>query len=226
MKFAIPSPLQHQHGAAERGGVKLPAMKTPAFFEAVPAIVVIDPLAEALGAAENGVIEYHYRDAVKLAGHSCPTVAGAWLMTRTALAHLYPDGVPQRGGMRVELRQAVDEGVAGVMASVAGLVTGAATEGGFQGLAGRFGRQGLLRFGVRMRGEIRFVRLDSGRSVEVAHQPQVVPRPAGLADLMRDALAPQADSARRRAFAEAWQAWVQTILIDHADDSALVTVIV
>ena len=101
-------------------------------------------------------------------------------MTRAALAHLYPDGTPQRGGMRVELSQAVDEGVAGVIAGVAGLVTGAANEGGFKGLAGRFGRQGLLRFGVPMAGEIRFTRLDSGRSVEVAHRPQAVPRPAGL----------------------------------------------
>lgn len=200
-------------------------MKTPALFDAVPAIVVVDPLAESLGAAEGGVVEYRYRDAVKLAGHSCPTVAGAWLMTRTALAHLYPDGAPQRGGMRVELQQTVDEGVAGVIASVAGLITGAANEGGFKGLAGRFGRQGLLRFGVPMTGEIRFTRLDTGRSVEVAHRPQAVPRPAGLMDLMRDALAPQADSAKRQAFAEAWQGWVQTILLDHADDPALVTVI-
>jgi hypothetical protein len=120
------------------------AMQTPALFEAVPAIVVVDPLAETLGAAEGGVIEYHYRDAVKLAGHSCPTVAGAWLMTRAALARLYPNGAPQRGGMRVEMRQAVDEGVAGVIAGVVGLITGAANEGGFKGLAGRFGRQGLF----------------------------------------------------------------------------------
>lgn len=42
---------------------------------------------------------------------------------------------------------------------------------------------------------------------------------------MRDALAPQAESAKRQAFADAWQAWVQTILLDHADDPALVTVI-
>lgn len=200
-------------------------MQTPAFFDAVPAIEVADPLAEALGAAEGGVIEYHYRDAVKLAGHSCPTVAGAWLMTRTALARLYPDGAPQRGGMRVELRQSVDEGVAGVIASVVGLVTGAANEGGFKGLAGRFGRQGLLRFGVPMAGEIRFTRLDTGRSVEVAHRPQVVPRPAGLADLMRDALTPPSDDATRRRFAQAWQGWVQTILLDHADDPALIAVI-
>lgn len=200
-------------------------MKTPAFFDAVATIGVTDPLAALLGAAEGGRIEYGYLDAVKLAGHSCPTVAGAWLMTRTALARLYPDATPQRGGVRVELRQAVDDGVAGVIASVAGLVTGAANEGGFKGLAGRFGRQGLLQFGVAMAGEIRFTRLDNGASVELAHFPQSVPRPSGLAQLMRDALAPQANAATREAFAEAWQDWVRMILVEHADDPALITVI-
>ena len=63
-------------------------MKTPAFFDDVAPIAVTDPLAALLGAADGGRIEYHYLDAVKLAGHSCPTVAGAWLMTRTALARL------------------------------------------------------------------------------------------------------------------------------------------
>jgi hypothetical protein len=201
------------------------AMQTPAFFDAVPPIEVVDPLAALLGATQDGCIEYRYLDAVKLAGHSCPTVAGAWLMTRTALARLYPDGTPQRGGMQVELRQAADEGVAGVIASVAGLITGAASEGGFKGLAGRFGRQGLLRFGEAMTGEIRFTRLDGGGSVELAHSPHAVPRPAGLADMMRDALAPQSDEATRKGFAEAWQGWVRAILLDHADDPALISVI-
>ena len=95
-------------------------------------------MVDALGAVEGGLIEYHYVDAVKLAGHSCPAVAGAWLMTRAALARLYPGETPRRGEIRVELRQALDEGVAGVIASVASLVTGAANEGGFNGLAGRF----------------------------------------------------------------------------------------
>ncbi|MDZ5457954.1 hypothetical protein [Azohydromonas lata] len=197
-------------------------MKTPAFFDAVPAIVVADPLAEMLGAAEGGLIEYQYVDAVKLAGHSCPTVAGAWLMTRAALARLYASETPRRGEIRVELRQGVDGGVAGVIAGVAGLVTGAANEGGFKGLAGRFARQGLLRFGVAMSGDIRFTRLDNGRWVELSHRPQAVPRPAGLSGLLRDALAPQAPAAARRAFADAWQSWVQAILTEHADDPALI----
>lgn len=197
-------------------------MHAPAFFDAVPVIVVADPLAETLGAAEGGVIAYRYLDAVKLTGHSCPTVAGAWLMTRAALARLYPGQVPRRGEIRVELRQARDQGVSGVIASVAGLVTGAADEGGFKGLAGRFARQGLLRFGVAMQGEIRFTRLDTGGSVELSHRPQVVPRPAGLNELLRDALAPQASAGARRAFADAWQGWVRAIVIDHADDPALI----
>lgn len=197
-------------------------MHMPAFFDAAPSIVVADPLAEVLGAAEGGLIEYRYVDAVKVAGHSCPTVAGAWLMTRAALARLYPGETPRRGEIRVELRQAIDEGVAGVIASVAGLVTGAANEGGFKGLAGRFARNGLLRFGVPMRGEIRFSRLDNGQSVELSHRPQVVPRPASMGELLRDALAPQATTAARRAFADAWQGWVQVILTKHADDPALI----
>jgi hypothetical protein len=225
--------------------MEMARMTMPDFFDAVPAITVVDPLAEVLGAAADGLIEYRYVDAVKLAGHSCPTVAGAWLMTRAALARLYPGEVPRRGDIRVELRQAADEGVAGVVAAVAGLVTGAAGDGGFRGLAGQFARHGLLRFGVPMRGEIRFTRLDTRpdtrldtgpdtprdprphlpRSVELAHRPQAVPRPAGLGELLREALAPQAPAATRRAFADAWQGWVQRLLIEHADDPALIEIV-
>ena len=81
----------------------------PAFFDQVPRLTVRDPLADFLGAAEGGVLEYGYADAVRLAGHSCPTVAGAWLMTRAALARLHPGAVPRRGGIRVELRQPLAE---------------------------------------------------------------------------------------------------------------------
>ena len=201
------------------------AMRTPDFYDAVPAIAVVDPLARLLGAAEGGVIEYRYFDAVKLAGHSCPTVAGAWLMTRRALECLYPEDLPQRGELQVELRQRIDEGVAGVIASVAALVTGAAGDGGFRGLAGRHARNGLLRFGVEMKGEIRFTRNDNGRAVELAHHVQAVPRPAELAACMAQALAPGADEAALDAFGRAWQAWVRTILLEHADDPALIAVV-
>lgn len=44
-------------------------MAFPEFYKHVPPLVLRDSLAAALGAAEDGIIEYHYLDAVKLAGH-------------------------------------------------------------------------------------------------------------------------------------------------------------
>lgn len=197
-------------------------MKTPAFFDAAPRLLLQDALAEALGAAAGGFIEYAYADVVKLAGHSCPTVAGAFLMTRAALARLYPGATPSRGGLRVDVRQPLDEGVAGVVGSVAGMITGAAGEGGFKGLGGRFSRQGLLRHGVPMAGELRFTRLDTGASVEVAYHPEAVERPRELKALLVRATEPGADAEARATFAAAWQDWVRRILVEHADDPALV----
>jgi len=198
-------------------------MQVPGFFGAVAPIAMRDPLAETLGAAEGGVIEYGYVDAVKLAGHSCPTVAGAWLMTVKALARLYGDELPRRGEVRVEVRQNHDEGVAGVIGSVAGLLTGAAGDGGFKGLAGRHSRRGLLSYGAPIAGELRLSRTDTGASVEVAYHPEIVERPAELKSLMASALAPDAGPDARRAFGEAWQEWVRRIVVDHAHDPALVT---
>lgn len=45
-------------------------MKYPDFFDDVPRIRLHDPLAGFLGAVEDGIIEYAYVDAVKLAGYS------------------------------------------------------------------------------------------------------------------------------------------------------------
>jgi hypothetical protein len=212
-------PLQREAVAGRAG----PSMRTPAFFEEVPPIVLRDALAETLGAATDGVMEYRYLDAVKLAGHSCPTVAGAWLMTRAALARLYPGEMPRRGELRVELREAQEAGVAGVIASVAGLITGAAGPGGFHGLGGQHVRRGLLEFGKTMRGQLRITRLDTGRSVEVSHHPEVVARPPALGTLLQAALGPGANDSARQAFATVWQAWVRTILIEHADNPGLIT---
>lgn len=199
-------------------------MRVPAYFDQAPSIVMHDALALTLGAAQGGLIEYRYLDAVKLAGHSCPTVACAWLMTRAALARLYPDQTPHRGDVRVAMREPQDVGVVGVIASVAGLVTGAAGGGGFKGLAGRHSRRDLLTYGVPMHGEMRFTRIDNGQSVEVSHHTEVVPRPLELSMQMQVALAPQADIPQREAFGKTWQSWVRAMLIDHADDPELIRI--
>lgn len=194
-------------------------MNYPSFFAEVPKIAVRDPLAEFVGAVENGVIEYSYLDAVKLAGHSCPTVAGAYLMTLKALGRLYPDALPERGAIKVEFRDDVTTGVTGVMANVVGLITGAAAEGGFKGLGGRFARKDLLSYGVPLAGELRFTRTDTGAPVTANYQPARVPPSPAMRDLMRKSQMTDAD---RIEFGRLWQDRVKRILIDHFDDAALV----
>ena len=66
----------------------------PEFFEQAPTLTVQDALAEFLGAAEEGIMQYRYADAVRLCGHSCPTVAGAYLMTLKGLKALYGSDLP------------------------------------------------------------------------------------------------------------------------------------
>ncbi len=200
-------------------------MSAPAFFAQVPSITLRDPLAEFLGASSDGRVEYRYEDAVRLAGHSCPTVAGAWLMTVKALERLYPDDMPERGAIKVELRGAAHEGVVGVIANVMALLTGAAGEGGFKGIAGRFERRGLLSFGAPIAGEARFTRLDTGRSVEVAFNGDAVPSRPEMRPLLQRALAPAASPEERAAFAAVWQERVQRILVERRDDPALVRVV-
>jgi hypothetical protein len=194
----------------------------PSFFAEVPPIVLRDPLAEFLGAADGGLIEYHYADAVKLAGHSCPTVAGAYLLTSRVLGALYPDEMPERGGLRVDFREAQSSGVAGVTANVIGLLTGAAGIGGFKGLAGNFVRRDLLNFDAELPGEIRFERLDSGASVTASLQLSHIPPDPRLTPLLQRLLAGEREAVVAEVFATLWQDRVRRILVDHFDDPEVV----
>lgn len=197
-------------------------MFVPEFFAAAPTLRVRDPLADFLGAAAGGELEYSYLDAVKLAGHSCPTVAGSYLATIRALQFLYPDSLPVRGRIGVKFRASQEEGVTGVMAAVAGLLTGAAGSGGFKGIGGQFMRHDLLQFGVPLPLEMRFVRLDSGAGVDVALNLQRVPADPAVRTLLGEALDDAATPEQRQQFAVAWQRRVNGILVDNVDDPELI----
>lgn len=193
-------------------------METPAFYAQVPRLTVHDPLAAFLGAAADGRIEYGYLDAVKLAGHSCPTVAAAYWMTLKALASLYPDALPQRGGIRVEFRQDKLSGVTGVMANVITLLTGATQDTGFKGIAGRFDRRQLLYFSADVGEEIRYTRVDTGQAVEVAARLQSVPFAPQTVELMQKCLAGSATPDEAAEFRACWQARVRALLLEHGND--------
>jgi hypothetical protein len=198
-------------------------MAHPEFFDTARKIVMRDPLADILGAAEDGLMEYSYADAVKLAGHSCPTVAGAYIMTLKGLARLYGDQLPERGGVEVELHAPQDSGVTGVIANVAGLITGAAGDGGFKGLGGRYGRRNLLAFEVMdVDGDVRFRRLDTGASVTLTYHPEIVPSDPAVMQLVPALFNGSADAQGRRGFARGWQDRVRRLL-EQMDNPALVS---
>lgn len=203
-----------------------PSRGFPAFFDAAPRLTVRDPLARFLGASALGEMEYSFADAVRLAGHSCPTVAGSYLMALHGLRALYGSEPPERGGIDVFLRDARDSGVTGVIASVLQLLTGAAPETGFQGIgpAHRFARKNLMVFGVAMDGLFALRRQDTGRAVLVDWNSALVPWDDAMKTLMPQAVSGRAGEEELARFGQLWQDRVRRILIDHADDPHLVQV--
>lgn len=200
-------------------------MQFPDFFAAAPTIRVIDPLAAFLGAAEDGVIDYRYEDAVRLAGHSCPTVASSFLMVRAGLIRLYGDSTPVRGDIRVDLAEAPDAGVVGVIASIVTLITGATADTGFRGLGGQFNRRNKLHFSQPIKaGNLRLTRLDSGQIVDVSVDMSKVPGDPRITELMSKCLAGNATADEQRLFRTLWQDRVKRMLLDHDEDPALISV--
>jgi len=198
-------------------------MNYPAFFDEVEPIETIDPLADVLGAIENGRIIYNYIDMVKLAGHSCPTVAGAWLMCKVGLKELYKDELPVRGNVKVEMRGSLEVGVTGVIGSCIGLVTGAANEGGFKGLNGKMARNNRLFYGVQMEKEVRLTRLDTGNSVELSYDPSIIPGSPEQQQLMQKIMQGIATQEDKKRFGELWQERVKKILLQTELWSQMIT---
>ncbi|HEY9460500.1 MAG TPA: hypothetical protein VIR04_06860 [Paralcaligenes sp.] len=199
-------------------------MSYPDFFDKAPRITMQDPLAAFLGAAEDGIMEYGYADAVKLAGHSCPTVASTYLMARSAFATLYPGELPKRGDIQVDLPDERQDGVAGVVANVLSLLTGATQDTGFKGIGGRFDRRNLLSFGVPVSGQIRFTRLDTEDSVTVSARLNRVPGDPRVAGLMPRCISNTATDYEATLFQTLWQERVRKLLIEHADDPDVIVV--
>jgi hypothetical protein len=193
-------------------------MRYPAFYDQVPRLVLRDPLAAFLGALDGGLIEFSYLDAVRLAGHSCPTVASAYAITRRALAALYDDTPPERGNVRVHFREPIDQGVTGVIANVVSMLTGAAHDGGFRGIAGRLVRRHLLVFGAEQPLALSFTRIDTGACVDAATYIERVPADPRLPALLARATAGEAGADELRRLGELWQDRVQRLLLAHGDD--------
>ncbi|MCK9994956.1 MAG: hypothetical protein KAH56_01610 [Candidatus Krumholzibacteria bacterium] len=186
-------------------------MKYPLFFDTIESIKLQDNLSALLGTFEGGNVEYGYLDVVKSAGHSCPTVAGAYLMTREALKALYKDQLPVRGEIFVSFKEEEEEGVAGVIANVVTQITGATTTLGFKGIGGNFVRHGLMEFEADITSSAKFKRLDNGRSVEVVYDPSGVEGHPSQQELMQKIMQGVASPEDKESFGELWQQRVEKI---------------
>jgi len=191
------------------GAENYPKMQYPAFFDKIDPIVLKDPLGEFIGTSRGGIIKITYVDTVKMAGHSCAVVGGAYLAAREGLKALYKNKLPQRGEIKVEIRQGVTQDNAGVVGSVLSNITGATTDFGFGGLpGGRFNRRNLLFYNAPIDTDIRFTRLDTNRQVGVNYHPERAVNPKAI---LMSAIGPDATPENKRTFPERFQNMVKQL---------------
>ena len=195
-------------------------MKYPDFFDTIENIVVYDDLCEFLGVNENGMLEFSYADIVKSAGHSCATVAGAYLMAQKGLQALYKEETPHRGKIKVELQKSTRDENSGVVGAVISNITGATSDFGFGGIpTGKYNRRDLLFFEVEMNHDLSLTRLDTGEKVYVDYKPQKVVNPMAI---LKSAIKPDATQEDKESFPQRFQKMVQTVF-ENADEVIEIT---
>lgn len=138
-------------------------------------IKVYEPFAEFLMAEKE---EYEFSisllDVVRFAGHACPSMIGAFLISQKAVAELFPEtNTCIRGQIAIEIPTAIDQGATGPISNVFSMIFGAWEKSGFGGLQGKFKRRGLLSFNsVNIpNGTFRFHDLKTGTYVEITYDP-------------------------------------------------------
>jgi hypothetical protein len=189
-------------------------MKYLAFFDEIEKIVVYDDLCQFLGVNDDGILEISYVDIVKSAGHSCGTVAGAYLIALKGLKALYGEEIPQRGQIKVELKKAPREDNTGVVGAVLSNITGATADYGFGGIpTGKYNRRDLLFFEADIDADVCFTRLDTNEKVCVNYRPKKVVNPM---EILMSAIKPDAKEEDIKSFPVRFQAMVKTVF-ENAD---------
>lgn len=184
-------------------------MEYKAFFDEIEQIKLQDELAKFLGVNSDGIIEISYIDIVKTAGHSCGTVAGAYLTAEMGLKALFGEKVPKRGEIKVELKRKPEEDNAGVVGCVLSNITGATTDYGFGGIpGGKFNRRNLLFYGADIESDVRLTRLDTGASVGVNYHLGKVVNPM---QILMSAIGENATEEDKASFPTRFQEMVKKI---------------
>nr|BFD62077.1 hypothetical protein BdHM001_07580 [Bdellovibrio sp. HM001] len=150
-------------------------------------IPVHEPFAHFLKAdPEEHAFPISLLDVVRFAGHACPSMVGAFVISQRAVRELFPEtGVLVRGQVSVELGSSVDRGATGPISNVFSMIFGAWEKSGFGGIQGNFVRRGLLSYQVPdpSPGTYRFTHLGTGKKVEIFYDSSTVDLKGDLSDL-------------------------------------------
>jgi hypothetical protein len=147
-------------------------------------------------------------------------------MAQQGLKALYPDTLPQRGTIIVQMNHSEIEGVTGVIANVISFIVGASGKGGFKGIQGQFSRASLLSYDVPMQGTVTLIRKDTQQSVTLDYDPSVVEVDSSMKPLMGKSLKGLASKEEQKHFTTLWQRRVETILLDTSLHSKLVNLVI
>jgi len=199
-------------------------MHYPKFYTQIPPIKLYDPLSDFLGAFEKGEIEISYLDCVKLAGHSCPTVAGAYLMAQEGINSLYDGERPVRGNIKVEMKEDEKESVTGVTCNIISFILGASGVNGFKGIQGNFSRNNLVSYDAPIPTEVRLTRLDTEQSVNLSYDPSSIKADERMMPLMGKNLKGLATEEEKKMFHALWQGRVEAILLSTEMHGTLVNI--
>ena len=189
-------------------------MEYPKFYDKVEKFVLKDELSAFLGATEDGIIEINYLDCVKLAGHSCPTVAGSYILTKVAINKLFSN-MPTRSSVKISFKEPKDSGVTGVIGSVIGYILGCNDEGGFSGIGGKFNRKNLISYGSNnQQSMVKFTNIYTDESIELNLDTSIVPGDPKMKELMQKSLMGSASKDEMLKFQQMWQNRVEYMLLN------------
>ena len=184
-------------------------MKHLGFFDSIEKIVLKDDLLVFLWVNNDWLIDFSYTDIVKTAGHSCWTVAGAYLIAQKWLKALFWDELPNRGQIKVEIKKEPTDDNAWVIWCVLSNITWATTNYGFWWIpTWEFNRRNTLFYTVNIESDVRFTDLITWKSVEVNYRPWRIVNPMKI---LKSAIWPDATEFDKKTFPVKFQNMVKTI---------------
>ncbi|NPA27601.1 MAG: hypothetical protein GXN91_00940 [Epsilonproteobacteria bacterium] len=190
-------------------------MEYPKFYDEVEKFILKDELSQFLGATKEGIVEIGYIDCVKLAGHSCPTIASSYIAAKVVVDYFYKGEIPLRSQIKIEFKEECDSGVTGVIGNTLGFILGCSDKCGFSGIGGKFNRKDLISYGnSSLNSMIRFSKLDGSAFLEINIDTSVVKPDAKMKTLLQKALQNVASKEELEEFERLWQDRVKNMLLN------------